>query len=332
MGSSYSVFGLHLHSNAAIPGLNDVRVSDGITPDVEIRLGASPDAMPENSARQETLVFTSSILLESGEPTLRIWRSPDGVLFRLEYFDGMKFWLDRPGRHVWAVWPKSSSLEDAATYLLGPVLGLLLRFRGVTCLHASAVTVGDSAVAFVGAEGRGKSTTAAAMARRGHAVISDDIVALAEREGRFFVLPAYPYLCLWPDSVRILYGDETSLPAFSANWDKRQLTLAENRLRFETQPLALSAVYLLEERSADDGAPFLETPALRESLLALVADSYATSVLDAEMRAKEFELLGRLVATIPIRRLRAHEDASRIGGLCDLIEGRERQARSANVA
>ena len=75
--------------------------------------------------------------------------------------------MDRHGTKLWASWPSHSSVEEAATYLLGPVLGLLLRFRGVTCLHASAVAIGDSVIAFVGAEGAGKSTTAAAFARPG---------------------------------------------------------------------------------------------------------------------------------------------------------------------
>jgi len=87
--------------------------------------------------------------------------------------------------------------EDAATYLLGPVLGLLLRLRGVTCLHASAVALADRAIAFVGSEGAGKSTTAALLARKGLAIISDDVVALVERDALFTFIPAYPYLSLW---------------------------------------------------------------------------------------------------------------------------------------
>ena len=88
----------------------------------------------------------------------------------------------------------------------GPFWGLLLRFRGVTCLHASAVAIGGSVIAFVGAEGAGKSTTAAAFARAGYAAVSDDVVALVERKGDFFVSPSYPHLCLWPESVEMLYG------------------------------------------------------------------------------------------------------------------------------
>lgn len=315
---AYSVFGLRLHANRSIPGLKSAQTSVR-EPDAEIHLGVSPRIAREGSAAGEALTYVSSILTERGEPVLRIWKIADGAFLRLDYLDGMQFWLDREGRTVWAQWPDALSIGDAATYLLGPVLGLLLRLRGVTCLHASAVAFADRAVAFVGEEGAGKSTTAAAFARRGHPVLSDDVVALHESGGMFHVLPAYPYLSLWPDSVEMLYGSEKTLPSFSENFDKRMLSLAGEHLKFEENPLPLGAVFLLGEKSADAAAPFVETLPQRESLLALVANSYATNLLDTEMRAREFELLGRLVASVPVWRLRAHESASKIDTLCDVV-------------
>jgi hypothetical protein len=314
----YTVFGLLLRSNLEIPGLTPEPAS-GKSPEVEIRLGASPGAIDEVPRGAEELIYTSSYTVESGEPSLRTWKIANGAFLRLDYYDGTQFWLDPGATSVWVKWPASQSLEDVATYLLGPVLGLLLRLRGVPCLHASAVVVGESTVAFAGSEGRGKSTTAAALASRGHAVISDDIVALVEREDSFFVLPAYPYLSLWPESVKMIYGPEKELPSFSANYDKRQLLLAENRLRFQEKQMRLGAVFLLGERVADPAAPFLERLPAQEELVALVANSYATNLLDTDMRAREFELFGRLATTVPIWRLRPHADGARIGRLCDLI-------------
>ena len=257
---------------------------------------------------------------DSGEPILKIWNLAQGKFLRLAYPDGMQFWMDREGTKIWAVWPATSSLEDAASYFLGPVLGLVLRLRGVTCLHASAVEIHGRAAVFPGQEGAGKSTTAAALARRGHAVLSDDVVALAERDGAFFVLPAYPYLSLWADSVKMLYGAEEALPAFSPNFDKRMLSLASNHLRFEEQALPLGAVFLLGERSSEERAPWIETLDLRESLVSLVVNSYATNLLESEMREREFLLLGRMAAAVPVRRLHAHEDAQRLDALCQLVE------------
>jgi len=314
----YNVFGLLLRSNLRIPGLVSEHASTK-PPDVDIRLGAPPSAIEEIQQGLAELVYTSSYMADDGESALRIWSVANGAFLRLDYFDGAQFWLDSEGREVWAAWPAALSLEDVAAYLLGPVLGLVLRLRGVPCLHASAVVFGHFAVAFAGAEGAGKSTTAAALASRGHAVVSDDIVALVEREGSFFVLPAYPYLSLWQDSVEIVYGADKKLPSFSPSYNKRQLLLKENKLRFQEKPLPLGAVFVLSQRDADVTAPFIETLPARDKLVALVANSYATNVLDRDMRAREFALLGRFVATVPVWRLRPHDDSSQIGRLCDVI-------------
>jgi hypothetical protein len=324
LNSQYTVFGLLLRSNRKIPGLIPDHASSN-SPDVEIHLGLSPVATDGLPDELEELIYASPYLVDSGEPALRIRKIANGAFLRLDYFDQTQFWLDAKGTSVWAKWPASQSLEDVATYLLGPVLGLLLRLRGVPCLHASAVVFGNSTIAFAGSEGRGKSTTAAALASRGHAVISDDIVALLDSEGSVLVYPAYPYLSLWPESVKMLYGSEKQLPSFSANYDKRQLLPKQNRMRFQEKPMPLGAVFLLGERVADTAAPFIETLPAGDLLVALVANSYATNMLDTNMRAREFKLLGRLVTTVPVLRLRPHEDGSRIGRLCDLIEQKCRE-------
>jgi hypothetical protein len=315
----YTVFGLLLQSNLRISGLTPQRAFIKSV-DVDLHLGLAPPARDGDTGEPWELVYASSYTTDLGEPALRIWKPSHGAFLRLDYFDGARFWLDPAGTAVWAVWPATLSLEDVATYVLGPVLGLLLRLRGVPCLHASAVAFGNFTVAFAGSEGAGKSTTAAALANRGHAVISDDIVALVEREGLFCVLPAYPYLSLWQESVNILYGPQRTLPSFSPSYDKRQLLLAENRLRFQETQMPLGAVFLLGERIADPAAPFVEKLPAGEALVALVANSYATNMLDQEMRAREFKLLGRLVTTVPIWRLRPHEEGSRLGDLCDVID------------
>lgn len=314
---TYSVFGLVLQSNHPIPGLKNLEPVVTI-PDVRIQLCAPGTLSLEFPRGQEELTYTSSYLGLNAEPALRIWKVGGGSHLHLAYNDGMEFWVDREGKNLWGVWPRESSLEDASTYLLGPVLGLLLRLRGVTCLHASAIAIGGLAVVFVGSAGAGKSTTAAALARRGFAALSDDIVALSEGGRAFRVMPAYPYLSLWPESVNMLYGSPEALPRFIGNWDKRYLANGSGGVKFEESALPLGAVYLLGER-AGDPAPRVEGVPVQQALISLVANTYATNTLDSRMRAMEFEVLGRLVSGVPIRKIQAHEDPARIDDLCRLI-------------
>jgi hypothetical protein len=317
LGSNYHVFGLHLHSNLPLPGVNPDN-SSAKACDIEVHVGLRPYTDEEGLPRSEELTYVSADTNEAGEPALRIFKVDQGSFVRLAYEDGTQFWLDRKRENIWATWRPTSSIENAASYLLGPVLGLLLRLRGVVSLHASAVAFGDRGVAFVGAAGAGKSTTAAAFARQGFGVLSDDIVALAESDGTFQVMPAYPHLCLWPESVRMFYESPDALPRLVPDWEKRRLDLGEQGTRFESRCLPLGAIYLLGERRPDP-APYVEALRPQNALLAMVADTYANKILDREMRALEFAVLGRLVTSVPIRRVYPHEDADRLQNLCRVI-------------
>ena len=286
--------------------------------DLRIQLGLSPYSETHIPNGLEELTYVSPYADDAGNPALRIWKSSDGFYLRLEYFDGTQFWLERAGKEIWATWPEASTLEDACSYLVGPVLGLLLRLRGITCLHASAVAIEDCGVVFVGAEGAGKSTTAATFALEGHGVLSDDVVALVEDGSEFLVLPAYPHLCLWPESVTMLFGSPDVLPHFSKNWEKQRLFLGERQTRFESRPVPLGAVYFLGERRSE-AAPAVEAVRSQKALLALVADTFANKILDREMRAREFDVLGRLVTSVPVRQVFPHSDPLRIRDLCRVL-------------
>ncbi len=313
----YFFFGLHFRSNLPLPGVSPA-TSSIENPDVGLHLGIPPGSAAGHAFGPEELTYVSSDTEPTGEPSLRILNVNEGAYVRLAYADGTQFWLDRKGENAWATWPDRLSLESACSYLLGPVLGLLLRLRGVTCLHASAVSFGERSVAFVGTAGAGKSTIAAAFTRQGHGALSDDIVTLERRGGEFYVQPAYPYLCLWPDSVKMLYGSAEEFPRFLADWDKRCLLLGEEGTRYENRALPLGAIYLLGDRRPDP-APYVEAMRPQSALLALLADTYANKILDRDMRAKEFEVLGQLVSRVAVRRIYPNKDATRIEDLCRVI-------------
>jgi hypothetical protein len=210
-------------------------------------------------------------------------------------------------------------LEDTATYLLGPVMGFVLLLRGLVCLHASAIVVNGAAIAFVGPAGSGKSTTAAAFATRGFSVLAEDVVTLDDRSDSFFVWPAYPCIRLWPASAATLYGSQSALPPLTPNWDKCYLDLTQSAGQFEGEPRRLTAIYLLGERSDDPHAPFVQPLDAAAGMISLVANTYGTKLLDKQMRAREFDLLSRVLAYVPLRRVTPHTDASRLTELCDCL-------------
>jgi hypothetical protein len=244
---------------------------------------------------------------------------PSGEYFVLFYRDGARFAVERHGREVWADWPLGYTLEDACTYLLGPVMGFVLRLRGIICLHASAIIVGIGAIALAGPPGAGKSTLAAAFGRCGFPVLSDDVVALVDKGEEFLVQPGYPRVNLWPDSVSALFGFENALPHITPTWDKRYLALDENGCCFATEPSVLRAIYILGEREPDTVEAIIEEVSEGEAFMTLVANSYVNYLLDRNMRSQEFAVLGRVIAGIPIRRIRPTTNPEDIRSLCGAI-------------
>ena len=317
MTSLYSVYGLGIHVNVPIAGLAGLNAPRQV--DVRMSLGSMPLFLAAVPRDEWLEYYVSSDLDEHGEPSNRYWRLSGGDYFRIAYLDGTVIVVNARGSRVWATWPESATVEDTATYLLGPTLGFVLCLRGITCLHASAIAIADRAVALVGPSGSGKSTTAAAFARLGCPVLTDDVLALEDQGTGFKVQPAYPRVRLWPNSVDALFGSVDALPLITPNWDKRFLDLNGPAYRFQHEPLPLAGIYILDVRNADPLVPRVEAVSLREGLMSLVANTYATNLLDKPMRAKEFQVLGRLVESVPMRRVTPSADFGRISKLCDLI-------------
>jgi hypothetical protein len=237
------------------------------------------------------------------------------------YYNENNFIVDRAGTTVLAFWPERCAPAEIAPWVRGPILGYVLRLRGVTSLHGSAVSVGNHAVALAGSAGSGKSTTAAALVRRGFPALSDDILALRESSGAFYVQPGYPNLCLWPESVKALYGAEDALPRIAPGEEKRNLDLAENGYSFATEPLPLAAVYILNERSQSAEAPWIEPVHGSNGVVALLSNTYGAWLSDRSMRIRDFQLLSRVAAQVPIRRVTPHADPAYLSRLCDVILG-----------
>lgn len=314
---SCTVYGLGLRVNVPIAGLAGLPAPAHI--DVTMSLGSLPPALLQLSPSDSLTYYVSPYRDRHGHPTQTVFKIFEGQYFRINYSDGTVIVIDAQGENVWATWPDTATIEDTATYLLGPTLGFVLRLRGITCLHASAVAIGNSAIALVGPSGAGKSSTAAAFAQLGYPVLSDDVVALSDVGDAFKVRPAYPRVRLWPQSVSSLFGSANALPLITPSWEKRFLDLKGPGYRFQSTPLPLAAIYFLGERSPIVNPPIVEEVSQREGLITLVSDTYTNYLLNTTQRAQEFELLGRLVENVPLRRVTPGADISGIAELCTAI-------------
>jgi hypothetical protein len=307
-------YGLRLRSNRSIPGLAASSPSEAV--DVDIHLGDRLDGLVDPEACIEH--YVSPVRSRGGRPIVIVKRDPTGAYLWL-YDDGPRFLIDPSGHRIWADGPDTAGIDEAALSLLGPILGFVLRLHGITCLHASAVAVDGRAIALVGPQFAGKSTTAAALVARGHALVSEDVVPLIDRGTYYEVVPGYPAIRLWPKSIAMLYGSGVLLPLLTSRRDKRRLDLDYLGQSFHRDPLPLAAIYSLNWRSHDDRAPMVESVPSHQALVMLVGDAYNNYALTTDMRAREFNLLGRLTQAVPLRSVTPHADPRRLPQLCTAI-------------
>ena len=327
MTYSYRAFGFGIHSTLEIPGLVAATSRPG---DYGITLESGPEPLWVKEATADTHRILSHLPagLRTADPTFVLTEYGDADCFALSYSDGARFVVNRSADRVWGTFDAPLTKEDLATYFLGPVMGFLLRRKQITCLHASGVELNGTAVLLCADTGHGKSTTAAALALRGAPVLGEDVVPLELSKGRFWAVPGYPRVCLWPDAVASLTGDANALPKLTPVWEKRYLPLDGVRACFAQEKLPVGVIYRIAPRSGAADAPRVELLRPREALLELVQNTYMNWLLNREQRAEEFNVLGNLVQQVPVRRLVPHDDPARIPQLCELIES---DARSVLV-
>ena len=132
--------------------------------DVTIRRGGVPTALPTPAA--EGAVFPGGAVWQVAGRRM-LFRLPRGVRLLVE-----------DGRTVRYETERGATESDVRAFLLGSVWAVLGWQRGLLPLHASSVTQGPDLHAFSGGPGAGKSTLAAALARQGYPLFTDDVVLL----------------------------------------------------------------------------------------------------------------------------------------------------------
>lgn len=137
--------------------------------------------------------------------------------------------------------PKTSFVEGKARmYILGLAFAAIIHQRGFLPLHASAVMKGGKAILICGNSGAGKSTTAAALLKRGFTLLSDDISLIKiDNDGVARVLPGFPQMKLWPESAELLGVEVEELNEFAPDVLKKGWRLDLNQ---NSNPIEIEGV------------------------------------------------------------------------------------------
>jgi hypothetical protein len=309
------VSGLVIHADAPVTGLHPLDVPE--PPDVCVRMRGTigpPPAHETNSAW-----YVSPYRDERGIPLLTIRTAGSGYL--LCYAEGTRFLVSGSGREVDAWWDEPLTDVDAADYLLGGVLAFIARLRGRVPVHASAVVIEEQAILFAGAAGAGKSSIASAFAVLGYPVLSDDVVVIDDSSGGIVAYPSRARLSLWTDSAASLFSTR-SLPAHSAVYAKRRLDLVEHGYRFHERPVPVGTICVLARRGASSHGPTIHGLRPQAALMNLVSHTYGNYLLDASMRAREFDVLGRIAESVRVSELSIGADLDALLSDCRALADR----------
>jgi hypothetical protein len=211
-----------------------------------------------------------------------------------------------------------SSVEGADPALVrkirqGMARAFLARLGGQTAFHAGAVAWGDRGLLLVGPSGGGKSTTVAALCKRGAAMLADDAAVVVERDGVPWLVPSEDRHWLHPDAREslelegecdALFGKIPVRSPVAAAADGGRL-IAVISLRFvDAGPVRIEPVV--------GAAAFAE---LLPALLRFVVD-------EPGVQRWETDRLAEMVTTVPcyaLHRQRGHGSLDEVNRLCRQI-------------
>src|SRR4051812_371241 len=135
-------------------------------------------------------------------------------------------------------------------FLVGRILPWASVLRGFEVFHASAVTLDGRAIAFVGPTGAGKTSLAVQLVTRGGRFLTDDVLALEEREGELRAHPGASIASVRPaEKAAIPRQTWRQLGSVLGHSEKTYLALPR-----ENGPVPLDRVYFLRP----DGAQAIE--------------------------------------------------------------------------
>lgn len=297
----YTTFGLEIESDIALPELVQGR---GGEPDLVIARGAF-----------------SGLLATSEHPVLFRFREdePDeggGPQDIMSWADVGHFRLLGKNR-LEIVYANGASPALISLPLLGPVMAMILHRQGLLTLHGSAIALEGRASVFLGDKGAGKSTTAAALVRAGHGLVTDDIVAVDVATGRPTIWPGYPQVKLTDTATEALPLDQAEImvsphPDFGKN---RHLLTGT----FDTAAVPMGEAVVLQ-RGDHLSLDVLEG---LEAVKALMRFSYVTRfgdrVLKGMAQATHLRQCAEIARTVPVYRLTVPHDLTRLDAVAQAI-------------
>lgn len=298
----YRGFGLDFETCLPFPELLPMETQAEGEPDVRIRFAQVPDHLEDCLDQGVCFQAKQNRFLFSGPGALRVL-----------VMDGREILIsDEPG----------ICSDDIRVFVLGSCMGALLLQRGLLPLHASAIEVNGTAVAFTGPSGAGKSTLAAAFHKRGYPVLGDDLLALKPGpDGTVEVFPGLRYFKLWKDMVEKYFSETFPRNTIRKNINKYHVPCDHV---FSGQSLPLSCVYILQAHTfsnSGDLSLLIESVQAHEKINFIIKNTYRLRYVDGlGVKARHFMDCGKTCRSAQVRKLPPVQAACHPSDVVDLLE------------
>jgi len=306
IGTAYSLAGLRIVSEVPLPplmGFHNEGVAD--QQEIAVQYGEVPTNLPSGLVFPDAQVRGEDLLLDI----------PEVARF-----------LVRGGRQIVIEPAPSADERDISAWLLGTVFASLCHQRGIVPLHGSAIDIPGGCAVFVGASGAGKSTLAAALAARGHQVISDDVCFLRRDDSsNIKVWPGIGRIRLWPDSLEALGYDDSAIERELRGYNKFLVPVKTPEK--PSIPRRLCGVYQLEAAAMGE-APNITRLSGSATIELLMPNVYRLTLAEyMGGKAAIFALCTAIANEVPVYRFRREVGFEAMPGAIDRLEAHLFNAR-----
>jgi len=236
--------------------------------------------------------------------------------------------LDPAKKNLWILHDERIPQSHLNSFLVGSILGCVLRLKGILCFHGSVINIDGQAVILIGKKKSGKSTTAAAFSKLGYKVLSDDIAVISVIGEEFFVEPGYAKVRLRPKSLQFFYpGNEYNFVSVYSHRDSKYSDLNDS---FWDTSLPLGAIYVLGETQGPNDQPFV-TSISAERIIHLHSNTFVSYIVTPDLQKQEFNALVRVATKIPVQHLHFGHNVGLVNLQCEAILEDLRQLNRLNA-
>jgi hypothetical protein len=177
--------------------------------------------------------------------------------------------------------------------LVAQALPLAAAIRGLEPLHASAVSLNGSAVAFSAPSNTGKTSIALHLTARGAELVTDDVLAIEMTPTTLLAHPGARLLGAAPHEIDAVQAGRERLG--SALTDSGKVYLHPS---LDAKPRPLAALYRLARQTAD--APFRIVEELPPDPRALLATTFLTYLREPERLIRHLEFAARFARDVRV--------------------------------